>query len=308
MLMKVFISHSSTDKKFVRTLKDCLNANGIETFFDEDQLDLGDNLVSKLESALNETSHLVIILSPSSINSKWVKFELKKAIDNHKTGVTQKIIPIKYRECEIPSEINDLLHHDLTSEVVIPIDETEKVKFISKGFEPFLLKLVRAIKSTSNSFNDIEKQEIIKAIKSAEKEIEKDKDSVHRGHYEITGYSNVASKTKYSEKVLSGNEALQLKETRPILLPLSLKGKFKIELGERIELVSDNMYKSYGHFAGYRIDDLKLVLDINSRDELRLLPNQLAQVEYYLDKKLIHIFSNMKNYPGNYPGFFIATN
>ena len=29
--MKVFISHSSVDKKFVRTLKDCLNENGIET-------------------------------------------------------------------------------------------------------------------------------------------------------------------------------------------------------------------------------------------------------------------------------------
>jgi len=304
--MKVFISHSSIDKKFVRTLKDCLNENGIETFFDEDQLDLGDNLVVKLERALNETSHLVIILSPASITSKWVKYELKKAIDNHKTGVTQKIIPIKYRECEIPSEINDLLYHDLTSEVVLPIDE-EKVKFISKGFEPFLLKLVRAIKSTSNSFNDIEKQEIIKAIKSAEKDIEKDNESVHRGHYEIIGYSNRESKIKYGNKVLLANNALQLEETRPILLPFSLKGKFKVELGERIELISDNKYKSYGYFAGYRSDDLKLVIDKNARDELRLLPSQLLQVEYYLDKKQIYIFSGNKNDPGNSPGFFIIS-
>lgn len=303
--MKVFISHSSSDKKFVRTLKDCLRENGIETFFDEDQLDLGDNLVAKLENALNDTSHLVIILSPTSINSKWVKYELKKAIGNRKTGITQKIIPIKYRECEIPTELNDLLYHDLSTEVVVPVDETDKIKFISKGFEPFLLKLVRAIKASSNSFNDIEKAEIIKSIRSAENDDNIEKDSVHRAHYEITGYSNIDSKIKYSKKALSNKGEANLQEIRPILLPISLKDKFKIELGEKIELVSDNIYKSYGHFAGYRMDDLKLVLDKNTRDELRLLPSQVSQVECYLDKKIIHIFSGSKNYPGNYPGFFV---
>lgn len=302
--MKVFISHSSTDKKFVRTLKDCLNENGIQTFLDEDQLDLGDNLMAKLENALDDTSHLVIILSPASINSKWVKYELKKAIENHKTGVTQKIIPIKYRECQVPTELNDLLHHDLTSEVVIPIDETDKVKFISKGFEPFILKIVRAIKNTSNSFNEIEKQEIIKSIKSVEKTIEKESELVHRGHYEIVGYSNNDSKIKYSKIALKENKELHLEDIKPILLPLSLKGKFKIELGERIELVSDNTYKSYGHFAGYRIDDLKLVLDKTTREELRLLSGIVSQAEYYLDKKLIHIFNGSKFNPGNLPGFF----
>ena len=292
------------DKMFVRTLKDCLNANGIDTFFDEDQLDLGDNLMVKLENALDETSHLVIILSPASINSKWVKYELKKALDNHQTGVTQKIIPIKYRECEVPSELNDLLHHDLTSEVVIPLDETDKVKFISKGFEPFILKLVRAIKKPSNSFNKIEKQEIIKTIKSVEKEIAKETESVHRGHYEIIGYSNEESRIKYSKKILKDINEPSNEEVRPILLPISLKGKFQVELGDRIELVSDNIFKSYGHFAGYRIDDLKLVLDKRARGELHIYYNVVCQAEYYLDKKLIHIFSNSKNDPGNFPGSF----
>lgn len=90
--MKVFISHSSTDKRFVRTLKECLNINNIDTWIDEDQLDLGDSLLSKLEQALNESSHLVIVLSPSSVQSDWVKFELKKALDNNRTGLMQKIM------------------------------------------------------------------------------------------------------------------------------------------------------------------------------------------------------------------------
>lgn len=80
--MKIFISHSSKDKKFVRHLKDCLLENTIETWVDENQLDFGDILVNKLENALEETSHLVIILSPTSIETDWVNFELKKALEN----------------------------------------------------------------------------------------------------------------------------------------------------------------------------------------------------------------------------------
>ncbi|MBK9794444.1 MAG: toll/interleukin-1 receptor domain-containing protein [Sphingobacteriales bacterium] len=62
-MIKAFISHSSKDKKFVRTLKEDLNENGIETWFDEDQLDLGDSLLEKLDTSLEESTHFIIILS-----------------------------------------------------------------------------------------------------------------------------------------------------------------------------------------------------------------------------------------------------
>lgn len=303
--MKVFISHSSSDKKFVRTLKYCLSENGIDTFLDEDELNLGDNLLSKLESALDKTSHLVIILSPASVDSEWVKLELIRALENRKTGITQKIIPIIYRKCSIPSEINDLIHHDLSSEVVMPIDGTGRLKFISDGFEPFLLKLVKAINSSSNSFSKFEKEEIIKSIKSTEHELENNLSSVHRGHYEINGFSNSESKLKYQKLISQKDKSLTLNENRPILLPLSLKSKFKIEIGEKIEIIVDNQYKSFGHFAGFRDDDLKLVLSKNTREEVRILPRQLCQVEYYLDKKIIQISRGNSFDPGKFPGFFI---
>ena len=84
--MKIFISHSSADKKFARTLKDDLKENSFTTWVDEDELNFGDSLIDKLEAALGESSHFLIILSPASVNSEWVKFELAKALkkkDNH---------------------------------------------------------------------------------------------------------------------------------------------------------------------------------------------------------------------------------
>ena len=96
--MKVFISHNSADKKFVRTLKTDLNENGIDTFFDEDSLEFGDSLMERLEEGIKESSHFIIILTPNSIKSNWVKNELKEALKLFDEKTIKKIIPINSDE------------------------------------------------------------------------------------------------------------------------------------------------------------------------------------------------------------------
>ncbi|RKR05646.1 TIR domain-containing protein [Flavobacterium sp. 90] len=300
--MKVFISHSSVDKKFVRTLKDCLVENSIEIWLDEDQLDLGDSLVTKLENALNTSSHLVIILSPTSVKSDWVKFELNKAISNQRTGLMQKIIPVKYRECEIPEELKDLLYADLSEEVVLPASDPNRIKFISDGFESFFLKLVKAIRSSSKAINSNEKAEIIKTIKSSEEITESHSHSIHRGNYELVGFNTVESKLKYQNLIYKkDNSEENVENLRPFLLPESLKRVFKLELGEKIRIESDMPYSSYGHFAGYRTDDLKITIDKRIRDELYINSKEYYQVEVDLEKKIIRFVNNLNRKPRRTP-------
>lgn len=292
--MKVFISHSSRDKKFVRMLKDCLLENSIETWFDEDQLDLGDSLVNKLEIALNTSSHLVIILSPASVESDWVKYELKKALINQKTGLIQKIISIKYRECEIPEELKELLYADLSEEVVLPSPDSDRIKFISNGFESFFLKLVRAIKNSSKAINNIEKEEIIKTIKSSEETIEQHSHSIHRGNYELVGYNTIETRLKYQNLIYKKeNNVENIEDLRPFLLPESLKRIFKLKLGEKIQIESDLPFPSYGHFAGYRIDDLKITIDKRTRNELFISAREYYQVEVDLERKIVRFVNNL---------------
>ena len=298
--MKVFISHSSTDKKFVRMLKDALLENNIETWFDEDQLDLGDSLVSRLDNALDTSSHLVLILSPSSVKSDWVKFELKKALDNQRTGLMQKIIPIKYRECEIPEELKELLHADLSKEVVLPADNATRVKFISEGFEGFFLKLVRAIRNSSKAINKEEKAEIISSIKASQPSIEKHSISVHRGNYELIGYNTAESRLKYQKVISNKNTADEnIDDLRPFLLPASLKSLCKFEKGQKIEIQSDLPFPSYGHFAGYRIDDLKIALDKRTRNELYIRAGNFYQVEIDFKKNIIRFVNMFGKNPHN---------
>ena len=291
--MKVFISHSSKDKRFVRTLKECLTENNIETWFDEDQLDLGDSLVLKLEKALATSSHLVVILSPSAVQSEWVTFELRKALSNNRTGLMNKIIPIKYRECKIPDELTDLLYHDLSDEVVLP--EGDKLKFISDGYDSFFLKLVRAIRNSEKAINNSEKGEIIKSIKSTEKDIEKLTKLIHRGNYKLIGYSSLEARLKYQRLIERklGNE-IDLEDIRPFLLPAGVKQILKLEIGDRIEFESDLFSDSYGHFAGYRLDDLSIAVDKRIRNEIFIYALRYYQIEIAPEERVIKFVAEIK--------------
>ncbi len=266
--MKVFISHSSKDKGFVRFLKDCLLANSIETWLDEDQLDLGDSLVTKLQDALDESTHLLIVLSPASIDSDWVQFELKKALSNSKTGLLNKIIPIKYRDCKVPEELQDLIYGDLSNEVVLPVEN--KIKFISDGFEDVFLRIIRAIKNSSKKIDKAEKDEIIKSIKSTEKEVEKFAKSVHRATYKLIGYNTLEAREKYQKLVSKKIGSIGgLDNIRPILLPPAIKNTFKPKIGDRIKITGYLPWEeSFGHFAGFRSDDLAITFDKRTRDEI----------------------------------------
>lgn len=291
--MKVFISHSSKDKKFVRKLKNCLHENSINTWFDEDQLDLGDSLISKLELALDESSHLVIVLSPNSVESEWVKYELKKAINNSKTGLLSKIIPIKYRDCKVPDELSELLHADLSNEVVLP--DGNEVKFISDGFDSFFLKLVRSLKNTAKTISKTEKTEIITSIKSSQTEIVKYSKTIHRGNYQLIGYTTLQSRQKYQKIIeAKAKSTISSDNLRPFLLPPSVKKIMNPMVGEKILFRDSNMLESYGHFAGYRNNDLGITVDRRTRDEIGTLNRKFYQIEIDGENKIIKFISEIK--------------
>lgn len=277
--MKVFISHSSKDKGFVRFLKDCLLANSIETWFDEDQLDLGDSLVTKLEEALNDSTHLLIVLSPASIDSDWVQFELRKALLNSKTGLLNKIIPIKYRDCKVSEELQDLVYGDLSNEVVLPVEN--KIKFISNGFEDVFLRIVSAIKNSSKRIDKAEKDEIIKSIKSTEKEVQEFTKSMHRATYKLIGYNTLEAREKYQKLVFQKIKATDnIDNIRPILLPPGIKNIYKPKIGDKIKIIGYMPWEeSFGHFAGFRNDDLAITFDKRTRDEIETKAKSYISVE-----------------------------
>jgi hypothetical protein len=156
---KLFISHSSADKRFVRTLKDDLLENGINTWFDEDELNYGDSLIKKLDAAIESTSHFLVILSPNSVDSQWVKYELTKAALLKNQSLINSIIPIKYRECDVPEILSGILYADLSNEVVMQSDN-DKVKFTTDGYATFFTRLIKSIRLKDKALSVKSVQEI----------------------------------------------------------------------------------------------------------------------------------------------------
>jgi TIR domain len=74
-MVGVFLSHSSKDKPFVRDLAAALEAEGeMEVWLDEREIDYGENILLKIADGL-DADFVLLILSPDSVNSKWVKEE-----------------------------------------------------------------------------------------------------------------------------------------------------------------------------------------------------------------------------------------
>ncbi|WAC02933.1 hypothetical protein N7U66_04710 [Lacinutrix neustonica] len=197
-------------------------------------------------------------------------------------------------------ELTDLLHADLSNEVVLPTDDSKKIKFISDGFDAVFLKLVRAIRNNSKAINKTEKEEIIKSIKSSQPIIEKNSNTIHRGNYELIGFNSTESRLKYQKLISKEDKTIEeIEELRPILLPASLKSIAKFKKGQRFEIQSDLPFPSYGHFAGYRIDDLKIAIDKKTREEVFLRAGNFYQVEIDIKENIIRFVNSFGTDPND---------
>jgi HJR/Mrr/RecB family endonuclease len=117
MKYKVFISYSSKDKPFVKWLVEILNNAGISVWYDQEEVRVGDSIQKKIEEGLRASSFLIIVLSRSSLESKWVQYELNSALmySAQKSGI--KILPVLIESVQIPSDISSFRYVDFTTDM-----------------------------------------------------------------------------------------------------------------------------------------------------------------------------------------------
>lgn len=95
---KVFISHSSKDSEFVEAeIVDLLKRHGIDHWYSKDDIGGGDQWVQRIINALKQCDWFVIVLSPRSVEAKYVRYEVSWAVDNLENG---RIVPVLYEDCK----------------------------------------------------------------------------------------------------------------------------------------------------------------------------------------------------------------
>lgn len=91
----VFLSYAREDLAVVQVLVGALEAEGLSVFWDR-QIVPGQPWSDVLESALRECRAVVVLWSPASVNSTWVKAEATEAMSRN------KLIPLRIDGAAIP--------------------------------------------------------------------------------------------------------------------------------------------------------------------------------------------------------------
>ena len=110
MIGSVFICYSRKDEDFVFQLATSLKRRGVSVWLDQWDIPSGADWNRAIEKALEESTRLLLILSPSSIESDQVQCEWLSAIDEKKV-----VIPILYQPCHIPHRLKAIQYIDFTS-------------------------------------------------------------------------------------------------------------------------------------------------------------------------------------------------
>ena len=99
----VFLSHNSVDKPWAIQLKRSLEGRGLRVWLDRDEIRPGDLFVGALESGIQQSKAVVLVVSPESARSGWVREEYSRAIDLAQGSDSPlQLIPAILRDAELP--------------------------------------------------------------------------------------------------------------------------------------------------------------------------------------------------------------
>lgn len=90
--MKVFISFAHNDSFLAKKVTSTLEEKGFEVWNAETEILPGDNFAEKISDALKESDAMVVLLSPESLKSNYVQWEINYALGNK--SYKQRVIPV----------------------------------------------------------------------------------------------------------------------------------------------------------------------------------------------------------------------
>jgi hypothetical protein len=110
--MKVFVCYSSADKRFVDHLALQLRSHGVEVWYDDWEIKVGDSIVEKVFDGLSKSDALIVVLSAESVKSRWVTEELNTAAIRRIDDNDILLLPVLREDCDIPTVLRQLRYAD----------------------------------------------------------------------------------------------------------------------------------------------------------------------------------------------------
>lgn len=183
-MSKIFLSHTSIDKPFVRKLANDLRSNGHTVWIDEAEINIGDSLIGKIRDGLDSVDYVAVILSQASIKSEWVQKELEIASNRELKEKKKVVLPIKIEDVELPGFLEGKFYGDFSNEK----EYSEKLELLLRS----LGDGIKVIPQTEEEINILKEQ-----LKDAREVIKKHEQEIGK----ITEY-NLSKKSDQLQKTI----------------------------------------------------------------------------------------------------------
>lgn len=95
---KVFLSHSSKDRAFVLRLAKVLESHKVSYWYSAAHIAGAKQWHDEIGRALGTCNWFLVVLTPHSVRSQWVKRELLYALNDERYH--ERIIPLLYKDCK----------------------------------------------------------------------------------------------------------------------------------------------------------------------------------------------------------------
>lgn len=114
---QVFVSFAQADKEVARQVAEALQSAGLRVWINAWELATGDSIAQRIEQTVASSDILLVLLSPRSVNSRWVQSELSAALSGELRDRAITVIPALIEDCDIPPSLADRVFLDLRSDV-----------------------------------------------------------------------------------------------------------------------------------------------------------------------------------------------
>jgi hypothetical protein len=102
-MAKVFLSHATPDRWFVENvLLPLLQGHGVGTWYCQDDICAGEDFQKKIRAGMEECSFFLVVVSPCSVESSWVGYEVAWAVENRKG----RVIPVRTAVGCLPEQMH----------------------------------------------------------------------------------------------------------------------------------------------------------------------------------------------------------
>ena len=139
----LFLSHSSKDKTVVRAVAEQLRGDGLKVWFDEWEIQPGDNIPYKIDEGLERSRVLVLCMSANAFGSDWAQLESYTFRFRDLLNKDRRFIPLRLDDAPIKGSLAQFLYIDWQSK-----NRTESYRKLLEACRPPAAVEVRATSET----------------------------------------------------------------------------------------------------------------------------------------------------------------